>query len=255
MPTENQPVKGKRDLFMERLQSTYPDKDFSDDEAVYGQILDDFDERDRRLKNYEDDENRLTQLFVKDGNTASFFSDLANGKSPITSLVERYGPLIRDAVDDPEKAKELEAATKVYLDRVAKNRELNEEYEKNLDNSFEEIDKAGISDEDFGRAMDKLQEMMNDFVVGKITPETIQLVLSGIDHDADVASADHIGEVRGKNAKFEESRRKPTGDGLPSIGSANNKQRRRSEGPDLGALGRFENYQDPFAGAKRTRLN
>lgn len=48
----------KRDKLMSRLQEAYPDRDFSNDDDFYGQISDDFDERDRRLKDYEESERQ-----------------------------------------------------------------------------------------------------------------------------------------------------------------------------------------------------
>lgn len=105
------------------------------------------------------------------------------------------------------------------------------------------------------KLMSHLQAMMNDFVVGKISPETIELVLGGLNHDTDVADAENLGEVRGKNIRHEERLRKPAGDGLPSMSSANNRQRSRKTEPELGALGPFADYRDSFAGAKRTQMS
>ena len=35
---DNKEVKSKRDLFSDRLKGKYPDKQFDDDEALFGQI-------------------------------------------------------------------------------------------------------------------------------------------------------------------------------------------------------------------------
>ena len=35
---ENKQVKSRRDAMLERLKGRYPDKDFADDESIYGQI-------------------------------------------------------------------------------------------------------------------------------------------------------------------------------------------------------------------------
>ena len=41
---DNKQVKSKRQSMTERLQSRYPEKDFSDEESFFCQIYDDYDE-------------------------------------------------------------------------------------------------------------------------------------------------------------------------------------------------------------------
>ena len=43
---DNKEVKSKRDLFSDRMKGKYPDKQFDDDEALFGQINDDYDDYD-----------------------------------------------------------------------------------------------------------------------------------------------------------------------------------------------------------------
>ena len=42
-----------KDRYMERLKAKYPDKEYVDEEAVYGQINDDYDDYDNRIGEYE----------------------------------------------------------------------------------------------------------------------------------------------------------------------------------------------------------
>lgn len=68
-----------------------------------------------------------------------------------------------------------------------------------------------------------IKEVTNDAVIGIIKPETIDMALKAINHDADIAAASEEGEIRGKNAKAEAKLRKPKrGDGTPTLGGANN---------------------------------
>ena len=50
---DNKEVKSKRDLFSDRMKAKYPDKQFDDDEALFGQINDDYDDYDKRLGEYQ----------------------------------------------------------------------------------------------------------------------------------------------------------------------------------------------------------
>ena len=56
---DNQAVKSRRDSFSERLQSKYPDREFADDEALFGQISDDYDEYDDALQSIYDNRNKI----------------------------------------------------------------------------------------------------------------------------------------------------------------------------------------------------
>ena len=47
---KNEQVKSKRESFLERLKGKYPDKQFADDEEIYGAINDDYDNYDNELK-------------------------------------------------------------------------------------------------------------------------------------------------------------------------------------------------------------
>ena len=60
---ENKEVKSGRERFLERIRGKYPDREFGDDEALFGQINDDYDDYDGRLKRYEEDEAALGDLF------------------------------------------------------------------------------------------------------------------------------------------------------------------------------------------------
>lgn len=114
-PTDNQAVESKRDNFMKRLRGKYPDKQFDDDEAVYGQINDDYDEYDGQLKRYKDEEQALVDMFNKDERSAAFLSDWHKGEDPVSALVRRFGRDIVEAMDDPEKADEIAEANKEYV--------------------------------------------------------------------------------------------------------------------------------------------
>ena len=130
--TNNQEVKSKRDSMLERLKGKYPDKEFADDEAVYGQISDDYDDYDNQLSNYRDHEEKLTNMFNADPRSAQFLSNWSHGENPAVALVRMYGEDIKEAMDDPERLETIAQANKEYVDRVAKNKELEEQYQQNL---------------------------------------------------------------------------------------------------------------------------
>ncbi len=110
--------------------------------------------------------------------------------------------------------------------QVTKEKEYKAQYEKNFRESAEAVDawaqEQGISEADIDRIGTALAEICSNFIVGKFTPETFQMVMKAQSYDADVASAQEEGEVAGRNAKIRENlRRSQKSDGIQSLGGRN----------------------------------
>lgn len=225
---EEKRVKSRRDQFRERLIKKYPDREYADDEALFGQINDDYDEYDNRLSGYEERERKLTDMFTNDPRSAQFITDMAQGKDPWSSLINRIGiDGVKEMLDDPAKMEEFAASNKEYVERMAKQKGLEEEWEKNMKTTLSMLEQKqqelGLSDEQIDAAADLIKEITNDAVIGIIKPETLDMVLKALNHDADMAVAREEGEIRGKNAKVEAKLRKPSrGDGTPTLAGTNN---------------------------------
>lgn len=234
--SENQQVKTKRQLALERMQKKYPDEDFNDEEGFFGKINDDFDEYDKQLNGYKEREKTISDMFTSDPRSASFLASWHKGEDPAVQLVRMYGEEIRDAIDDPERQEQIAAANKEYVERMAKEKDLEEQYQQNLGESLAYLDRLqdedGVADEEIDAAMQLLVQIANDALVGKFTPENIDMALKAINHDRDVADADATAEVRGRNATITERlRRRAKGDGTPQLDGANGgarPQRKRS---------------------------
>ena len=242
---DNQEVKTKRQLLNERLQGRYPDIDVNDDEAVFGRISDDYDQYDNDIAGYQEREKAFADMFDKDPRSADFLMNWREGGDPVVALVRNFGTEITDAVNDPERQEELAEANKEFVERVAKSKELEAEYQKNLAESLETIaamqEEKGLTDEEVDNAMELLAGIYRDALVGKFTRDSIEKALMAIKHDADVAAAAHEAEVRGKNATVEEKLRKPArkGDGMPALGGRNGGGGRVAKPRNLGALDNF----------------
>jgi hypothetical protein len=225
---EQQEVKSKRDLVGSRLKEKYPEKEYADDEALFGQINDDYDDYDKRLKGYQENEKKLTGMFNRYPHSARFISDMANGKNPWVSMVEQLGiDGITDVFENPEYKEELAKAQESYMERMTKNDELEKQYKDNLAQTLKmlsaEQEKRGLSDEQVDQAVDLLMAIANDGIVGKVTAESFDMALKAIGHDVDVEAARSEGEIGGRNAKITEKLRKSkSGDGVPMVAGGNN---------------------------------
>ena len=234
--TPTTPTKSKRDLFGERLKKKYPDRDYADDEALFGQINDDYDNYESQLSDYSDREGRLNDLFNNDPRSAQFITDMAKGKDPWIAVIERLGiDGITDLINNPEKQEEYADANKKYVERLAKEKSLEEEYDKNMTEvtlpMLERIkQERGISDDMIDAAWDYLLHVADAAIRGTFTEEDIDMALKAVNHDADVQNARTEGTVAGRNAKIDEKLRKPTtGDGTPNLAGSNNAPTRQGK--------------------------
>lgn len=241
---DNQKVKSERDMMMERLQGRYPDLDVNDEDAVFRAISEEYGKYDKERNDYQQREKALSDMFNADPRSASFLHGWRNGDDPILLLIRQFGTDIKDAIDDPERQEQIAAANKEFLERVAKEKELEEEYQQNMEASLQALDELqeqnGLTDEQVDEAMAFLVGIIKDGVMGKFSPETIDMAMKAINHDKDVAAAEHAGEVRGKNGKVVEQLRKgKQGDGVAALGGKNGGGGEQRPRRNLGALDRF----------------
>lgn len=219
-------VKSKRERHIERLHKKYPEKRFEDDEEIYGQISDDYDSYEEELEGYKGREKAMSDMFAADPRSAQFLTDMHQGKDPVLGLVRNFGVEVKDVLDDPEMQDKIAEANKEYVERVAKSKQLDEEYDKNMDETLETLrqfqSERGMSDEEIDRVVDFLLGIVRDGVMGKFSAETLDMACKALNHDNDVAVAAEEGEVAGKNARITEKlRKRDKGDGTAPLGGKN----------------------------------
>lgn len=226
MEQRQEETRSNRERAIERLKSRKPDIQADDDEALWGQVNDDYDGYEKELSGYRENEKSLTDMFGSDPRSARFLTAWHKGGDPVVELVRMYGDDVTEAAHDPEKLEEIAKANKEFVERVAKEKELEDTYQTNLEQSIGEIEKIqadeGLTDDEVDAAMSWLVGIIGDGVKGKFAPETIRLALKAQNYDTDVADAGHEGELRGRNAKIMETLRKPKqGDGVSMLGGRN----------------------------------
>ena len=123
-------------MLRERLSKKYPDKNFDDDEAFAGQVSDDYDDYDKRLADYQKNEQAIGDMFATDPRATSFLMEWKDGSDPVVALVRTFGKDIVDAADDPARQEEIAKANREYIERVNKSKELDNEYETNYKSRY-----------------------------------------------------------------------------------------------------------------------
>lgn len=235
------PKKSKRDLLRERVSKKYPDKTFDTDDAYADQLYDDLEANDKEMEGYKQRESDLNSFMGTDPRSATFLFDWKEGKDPVVALLRHYGSEIVDAVNDPERQEEMAQANKEYLERVNKDKELEEQYKTNLQESLDNLAQAqeenGWTDEQTDAALEALIRIADDMIMGKFSTEAVKMMMDANNYDADIANAQQEGEVRGRNSKIEEKLRKAqSGDGTPHLDGKNGQVNRRPSEQSIFAL-------------------
>ncbi len=252
-----------RGRFLARLKGKYPDEAFDDDEAVYDRAGKDYDDYEKRLGDYAEREKAFSDLFLSNPVLARMMSSIKKNpkKDAEVYFIRRFGENLRDILDDPEKQDMVVKENKEWAERVAKSKEYEAEWRKNISKSLSALEKAGgkdMTEDDKNNAIDWLDGITNNVVKGVYTPEMVQLALHAIRHDDDVAQAKAQGLVDGRNEKIQEKLHKPAkGDGMPSLGGRSGGLPKQ-EPTVPGALGNYgSERQDIWSrgGEKRRRMN
>ena len=211
------------------MRKKYPDKKFEDDDEIFSVISDDYDQYEQELNGHRDREKTLSDMFAADPRSAQFLSDMYKGNSPWASYIRLFGPELKESLDDPETAKQIAEAESEYVERVAKSKKLEEEYEANMQTTLDNLqkfkDERGMSDDQIDEVVAALVGIVRDGVMGKFAPETLDMIVKAINHDEYVAAAGEEGEVAGRNARITENlRRSKKGDGTIPLDGKNNTQ-------------------------------
>lgn len=245
---DRQKVPTARDAFMKRFSEKYPDFDPNDEEGLYGKLGEEFDRFDRS----DTAQRELGELLAKDPRSAGFLMVLRKGGNPMEFMIEQYGDDFREALNDPEKAKELAGAFLKYAEKQAKNKELQKQAEDNLQKMLDELDAAqedgNFSDEDATNAYEFLYAdggLLDRIITNDITKEDWMMLMKASNYDnlqkdleSKVVEARNEGEITGRNAKIEEAKRKRTKvDSMPSqIASTSTPVGGKAKNPAVEAL-------------------
>lgn len=231
--TQEQTTKSRRDAFRERFGQKYPDINMDDEEAFYGRINDDYDDYENRMSGYEtelgryrDNEKKLSDMFVADPKAGWFLTQWRKNGDPTVELLKMYGADFKAALEDPSNIDKIAEANKEFAERMAEENRLEEEYQRNLNESLMAIDayqqENNLTDEQIGDAMNFLQGVAMDMIVGKISVDVLKMAMNAMNYDKDIETAAAEGQVKGRNEKIRETLKKRSkGDGLPQMNGKN----------------------------------
>lgn len=206
--------KTKRDLYRERISKRYPDLNLEDEDAYYDRhnsIMDEY-------EGYEENTRKMRDRLSK----SPVFSEMIVASSqsedfdPIIWMVEEKGLDLDALRDDPDYAQKLADAHSSYLEKKSKSEEMERQVAENMPASVEAIKKKasemGLTDEQAAEVVGEMYRVMDDLVVGIISPEIFELLAKGKNYDTAVKDAHDVGVAEGLDKKVDDKLRTlPTG--------------------------------------------
>lgn len=230
----NAPELSARQKALARLRSRKADREFADDDddAVFGAINDDYDEDNAELEGFRSDAEKWNKFLGTDYKANDFVNSWMENGSPIFALVEEYGEDIVADITNPDNKEKIKESEAKRLERIAKEKELDEEYNKNVEASKEIVqgmkDAGQYTPEQIDAAVDSIKETFMKFLVGQIDEDMIVNAIKANGYDEDKANAAAEGEIKGRNAAIgrEFNKRKSATDGIPALGGGSQKTER-----------------------------
>lgn len=215
-----------------RMKERKPDTDWdaTDDDAMADMAMADYDEMSSIVDQYKQRDAAFDELAEKHPQGMMFLAQLAKGKTLREAIENSMEVSIEDLYNDPDypRAKEEKAAKEAEAIRAML---------ADIDKKAEE---NGWTPEDVDEALQNFDELIQAAEGHNVTFEILQMLRNGKNYDKDIANAKHEGEVNGRNAKIEQSKRKKKAstDGLPALGGmagGGNKTITRSPKTGLGS--------------------
>lgn len=175
---------------------------------------------------YEASDAKIQEVLAEYPELLSLVEDLGSGVPFRQALAANIDVDDLRAEEGDEDYAEVEAANKKRRDRAARAKEyearLAENMEKSADVLSQFFEEQGMSDEQADEYTAYVDGIINDYIDGKVTRDTLMLFQHARNYDADMASARESGAIEGKNARIdaERERKSKETDGIPQGGSA-----------------------------------
>lgn len=235
------PTKTYRDNLIEK----YPDIKIENDD--YNPLFEKYyNDSQTQLDNYKNNEQAVADIINSDPDFEAILTEMIVNKTPLRVAITKFlseDELISKAGDEDYQA--WQSARDERLNKAKKRKSDEEVIAQNEKKSIELIDsflnEKGLKDEkDKDNFIQIVNDVFENLLWKKITPEFLELCFKGSTYDKAVKKATEDGQIAGlnKNIEAKMASNDATGDGIPTpqggIGSSPEQRRRRD--PFLGDI-------------------
>jgi hypothetical protein len=214
-----------RAAWLEKYKSDNPESGDPDDDTLFGYAHDRHSDLGGKHEKLSGANARLSELVAKDPKLGAVISMIA-GEDP-KSLPYAIGKLYGSEPFGSE-GEDPEEFEKGYRERLAKNEEESKQVAKNIKGYHKTLTDYGKENELDESQLDEVHQsvmqLADNFLMGIIPVEVIDLLFKGLNHDKDVQEAADTGFVEGKNERVDAKLKPPTAEAsIPDLGTGANR--------------------------------
>jgi hypothetical protein len=193
-----------RAAWLEKYKSKNPESGDPDDDALLGFADSEHSELDGKYGKLNGANTRLAELVAKDPKLGAALSMIAgeDAKSLPYAIGSVYG---REPFEGDME--EFEAGYREHLERLAESENERAEAVKNIEKYQQALEAYGkenqIEEGKLDEVHQAVMQLADNFLMGLIPAELIDLVYKGLNHDQDVQEAADTGFVEAKNERVE----------------------------------------------------
>lgn len=202
-----------KERFRQRYAKRNPDLNMDDEEAYYGSINQLMDE----YEGYEGNSKRMRESLSKSPAFAELMVAARNQDDfdPVVWMVQNKGLDLKALADDPDYSKRLADAHNAYLEKLAKQDEIERQMTENMPASVESVrakaSEMGLSDEQAEEVIGRMYQVMDDLILGRLDPLIFEMIAKGMNYNQDVEAAREEGVAEGISKKVTDKLRDLSG--------------------------------------------
>lgn len=255
--TEDAQKEVTRHKYHDRLSKHFPDRKFESPED-YDAATDDYLSYLETYRNRGDEANRqLMDLFDSEPDVAEAISESVNKGVPFRVAWAKHFGAEDISLDESDKYySDFDANKKARAERITKQKAERESFDKNVKESERVL--AGfakenkMSNEDVKNVLDQFNVYYQEIKSGKLTPDSLNMILRGIQFEKAIQDAADSATLKAKNEKIsaEMAKETPRGDGLPRPNKGGEVPERRERSPIDDYVDRAK-HNDVYQGLKK----
>lgn len=175
---------------------------------------------------YEASDAKIQEVLSDYPELLSLVEDLGNGVPFRQALAANIDIDDLRAEEGDDDYAEVEQAAQKRRERAKRAKDYEARVNANMEKSAEVLQQffadEGMSEEQAQNFADAIDNMINGYIDGNITPDFLRFFQHALNYDTDIASAREAGAISAKNARIdaERERRATETDGMPQGGSA-----------------------------------
>ena len=216
--------KSGRSVWVERLRTTYPDKDVdyeNDDDAFYSGLEDFYNTREDRIRKLDEGNKSLTEALAREPEAGLFLSELIAGSEVLPALAKSYGDILGAVSGDEESMKKFNEGLSARRDSEKSFNEIRAKQEENAARNAETIgsffEEKSADDAERTDFEDFVSSLADSIFTFNFDRPTLDALWRAYKHDEDVTEAATVAEVKGRNANIGLQKRSVKNDGTPNL--------------------------------------